>query len=115
MKETKMRIIGKVFGFLLLAVIFFAGFTTAVLHLWNWLMPAIFGLHMITYWQALGLLGLSWLLFGGPRMLPGGRNHWRHRMRERWEHMTPEEREKFRSGMRHSCGSFRSEEPKRAE
>jgi len=27
-------------------------------------------------------------------------------MKERWEHMTPEEREKFRQGMRGRCGSF---------
>ena len=52
---------------LVVLIIVGAGFATAVLHLWNWLMPATFGLHPITYWQALGLLGLSWLLFGGPR------------------------------------------------
>jgi len=102
---------------LVFAIIVFAGFTPAVQHLWNWLMPTVFGLHMITYWQALGLLGLSWLLFGGPRMLPGqGRGgHWRHRMRERWEQMTPEEREKFRSGMRHGCGPFREAKSKSVE
>ena len=30
--------------------------------------------------------------------------HWRRRMHERWEHMTPEEREKFRQGVRERCG-----------
>jgi len=102
-------------GIVLFAIIVFAGFTTAVLHLWNWLMPAVFGLHVITYWQALGLLGLSWLLFGGPRLGPHGRAHWRHRMGERWEQMTPEEREKFRAGMRHRCGSWSGEKSKGAE
>jgi hypothetical protein len=34
---------------------------------------------------------------------------WRRRMMERWEHMTPEEREKFRQSMRGRCGSFRQE------
>jgi hypothetical protein len=32
--------------------------------LWNWLMPGIFGLPAITYWQAFGLLVLARLLFG---------------------------------------------------
>ena len=34
-------------------------------HLWNWLMPAMFGLQTVTFWQALGLLVLSKILFGG--------------------------------------------------
>jgi hypothetical protein len=108
------RIVKLLVVILVFAIIVFAGFTPAVQHLWNWLMPAIFGLHMITYWQAFGLISLSWLLFGGPRMFPrhGGGGQWRHRMRERWEHMTPEEREKFRSGMRHGCGTFAEAKPK---
>jgi hypothetical protein len=32
-------------------------------------------------------------------------------MLERWEQMTPEEREKFRQGMRGRCGPFGSPEP----
>ena len=34
---------------------------------------------------------------------PGRGFDWRHRMRERWEQMTPEEREKFKEGMRRRC------------
>ena len=34
-----------------------------VMLLWNWLMPTIFGLSVITYWQAWGLVILSHLLF----------------------------------------------------
>ena len=71
--------------------------------LWNTLMPPIFGWHTITFWQSLGLLLLSKILFGGfHRHGGGGRNRWRQRMKDRWEQMTPEEREKFRNGMR--CG-----------
>jgi hypothetical protein len=44
-----------------------AGFGHAVLQLWNLLVPGIFGLRQITYWEALGLLALSWILFGGLR------------------------------------------------
>lgn len=92
----------------IVALIFAAGFGQAVLQLWNWLMPSVFGLHPITYWQALGLMGLCWILFGGPRWWRGGGPRWRYRMRERWEQMTPEEREKFRDGMRVGCGHFGS-------
>jgi hypothetical protein len=90
-----------------------AGFV--VMQLWNWLTPALFGWHTITFWQALGILVLSKLLFGGFRGgRPGWRSHWRNRMMERWEQMTPGEREKFREGMRRGCSSFgpASAEPK---
>jgi hypothetical protein len=98
----------KIVIFLLIVI---AGFGQAVLHLWNWLMPNLFGLHAISFWQAVGLLGLSWILFGGWRGFrgrPAYGMHWRRRMMERWEQMTPEEREKFRQGMRRGCGPFRA-------
>ena len=101
---------GFIFAIIFLGI-FAAGFGAAVLHLWNWLMPALFGLHTITYWQALGLLGLSWLLLQGPRGWIGGHRYRRHRMHERWQHMTPEHREKFREGMRGRCGPFRAQAP----
>jgi len=84
-----------------IAAVLVFGYVT--LRLWNWLMPAVFGLHLITFWQALGLLLLAKLLFGGFRGRGGPGIYWRRRMTERWEHMTPEEREKFRAGMK-GCG-----------
>lgn len=75
--------------------------------LWNTLIPPIFGWHVITFWQALGLLILSKILFGGFHR-HGGRDRWRRRMKERWEHMTPEQREQFRKGMRCGRGPFAS-------
>jgi|HubBroStandDraft_4_1064222.scaffolds.fasta_scaffold437870_2 hypothetical protein len=74
--------------------------------LWNCLTPTLFGWHLITFWQAIGILVLSKILFGGFRGGRGGRMRWRNRMQERWEKMTPEEREKFREGMRGRCGPF---------
>jgi hypothetical protein len=106
MKRNWVKIVIMVVLFLTIAI---AGFGQAVYHLWNWLMPSLFGLHPITFWQAVGLLALSWVLFGGWRW--GGRpsysyrRDWRRRMAERWEQMTPEEREKFRQGMWSRCGS----------
>jgi len=81
-------------------LIAFAGLVWAVFGLWNWLMPAIFGLHAITYWQALGLMALCWILFRGFRGPRFSRGSWRHGMGERWERMTPEEREEFARGLR---------------
>jgi hypothetical protein len=78
-----------------------------VMLLWNWLAPALFGLRPITFWQALGLLALCRILFGGFGLGGGGhRPHSRRRMAERWEQMTPDEREKFRQGMRSRGGGF---------
>jgi hypothetical protein len=86
-------------------------FSFIVMALWNRLMPSLFGLHAISVWQALGLLVLSKILFGGFHGRPGCGGHWRQRMGERWEQMTPEEREKFRAGMRGGCGPFGSSSP----
>ena len=81
------------------AIVAVAVFGFIVMSLWNWILPGVTGWHPITYWQALGLLVLAKILFGGFR---GHGMHWRRRMARRWEQMTPEEREKFREGMR--CG-----------
>ncbi len=93
--------------FAIFAMIGVAGFGLAVLQLWNTLMPSIFGLHTITFWQALGLLALSWILFGRlgmSRFRPAYASHWRHRMAERLEQMPPDQREKFRQGLKDRCG-----------
>jgi hypothetical protein len=74
-----------------------------VRQLWNWLLPPLFGWRQITFWQAIGLLALCRILFGG-----SGRGYYssrsRRRMAERWEALTPEERERFRQGVRARCG-----------
>lgn len=93
--------------FALFAAVACAVFGLIVMTLWNWLLPPLFGWRLITFRQALGLFVLSKVLFGGFRGRPGYRMHWRRRMAERWQQMTPEEREKFRQGMRRGCGPFR--------
>ena len=86
--------------FLKLFVLVLAGIAVLswlVMALWNWLMPALFaGAHEIGYLQAIGILVLSKILFGrfGPR--GGGHRRCGHR---RLDQMTPEEREKFQSGV----------------
>jgi|SRR5579859_3785811 len=80
-------------------------FGEIVMHLWNWLMPALFSVRQITFWQAIGLLLLCRILVGG---LGGGSNNSRSRKRSgaRWECMTPEEHEKFREWTRTRRGEF---------
>jgi len=99
----------RILKFAFFAVVLAAVFSFVVMRLWNWLMPAVFGWHLITFWQALGLLILSKILFGGFRGGPQRNWYWRRRMMERWENMTPEEREKFRQTMRGRCGPFGSQ------
>lgn len=67
--------------------------------LWNWLAPALFGWRTITFWQAVGLLALCRILFGGSGWHGSARSNVRRRMEERCANMTPEEREKFRQGL----------------
>jgi Ca2+/H+ antiporter, TMEM165/GDT1 family len=109
------RVISRIVKFLIFGLIFFTLFTFVVKGLWNWLMPSLFGLHVITFWQALGILVLSKILFGGFRGGPHRNWNWRRRMAERWEAMTPEEREKFRERMRTRCGSFGAAESPEAK
>jgi hypothetical protein len=82
------------------------GFGTMLL--WNWLVPVLFKGPIIVFWQAIGLLALSKILFGGcgrgwgGRGRCGGRGRWRSRMEERLKNMTPEEKEKFKN----KCGGY---------
>jgi hypothetical protein len=78
-----------------------------VMRLWNWLLPMLFGWRQITFWQAIGILALCRILFGshgfrGSRS--SARRRMQERMDERWERMTPEERERARQSWRGRCG-----------
>ncbi len=88
-----------------LALLAMAGFVFLVMSLWNWLIPAVFGGKIITYWQALGILVLSRILVGGL----GGSRH--KKFVANWSQLTPEEQEKFRSAMQRRCGGSASMPP----
>jgi Ca2+/H+ antiporter, TMEM165/GDT1 family len=82
-------------GFLLFTLILSA----VVMLLWNMLLPNIFSIASISYWQAIGILFLSKILFGG---FPTGHLHsdFHNRskeIKERWKQLTPEEREDLRN------------------
>jgi hypothetical protein len=93
--------------FVLTAVLFVVVIGFATMGLWNWLMPTLFGWQSISFSQAVGRLVLSKIFFGGFRGgRPGVHKSWRGRMKDRWEAMTPEERERFGKGMQGRCRSF---------
>jgi hypothetical protein len=87
-------------GFLVLGALAATVLGFVVMGLWNSLLPPLFGFKPLHFWQALGLLVLSKLLFGN--FHSGRSRHFRHHQRllQRWEGMTPEEREKFKQGFR---------------
>lgn len=69
--------------------------------LWNWLLPELFGWPQITFWQGLGLLVLSRILFGGIGG-PGGRGRKGKRgQKGHWgpPHLSDEEREHLKQQM----------------
>jgi len=61
-------------GFGILGIAFIALIGWVVMSLWNWLMPDIFGLKQINYWQSWGLMILSFILFQGFGSGGGGRS-----------------------------------------
>ncbi len=73
------RIAGMVVLGIIAAAIFALVFGYFVMLLWNWLMPLLFGLTVITYWQAFGIVILAKLIFGavGRGGKPRGHDHWK--------------------------------------
>ncbi|HTF04225.1 MAG TPA: hypothetical protein VK826_09365 [Bacteroidia bacterium] len=121
-----MRWILKCIGAVILFTVLAFALAWVTMLLWNWLVPGIFGGPMITYVEAAGLMILGRLLFGGFKSGKscchhgGGWHHGKHGYwKKRWESkmagMSPEEREKFRSGM-NKCGwKYEEEEPKQEQ
>ena len=93
------------FVFVILWLVVAAGIGAIVMLLWNWLMPVIFGLPVLSLWQALGLFVLTRILFGsfgfGRRGMPGRGGNPVH---EKWMHMTPEQRREFIKKRKHMIG-----------
>lgn len=106
MRGNKAVKIVKVLVMVAVAVVAFGWVT---MQLWNYVVPGVFGGKAITFGQAVALLVLSKILFGGFGRRGGGRPGWARRgwgpgMAGRWEAMSPEERERFRAGMRGRWG-----------
>ncbi len=100
----------KIIGFIVLAIALTALLGYIVMSLWNCVLVAVLHLSVITFWQALGILILSKILFGGFKGRWGGgpRSHkWKKEMQEKWHTMTPEEREKIKQEWRNRCRTWR--------
>lgn len=104
---------GKIIGSVVFAVLFVGLMGYAVMSLWNATLPLVIqGVSAITFWQALALLVLSRLLFGGfrgPWNRPGfggfNRDQWKNRMAERWQQLSPEQRERMRQRWGGRCNN----------
>ena len=89
--------------FLIIAGI--ALYALAIQLLWNWLLPSLFKLPLITFWQACGLMLLSKFLFGGfygffKTKNDNSRHIWRANYKDRMEQMSTEERAQFKQDFR---------------
>jgi MFS family permease len=82
-----------------------------VLHLWNWLLPSLFGWRELTFWQAVGLLALCRILFGGFGWHRPRRYVFRDRTDGRCSRLTPEERERFRQRVRERIREYLGVDP----
>ena len=95
--------------FILIGAVAILAFTGLVMLLWNNILAGVLNISTITFWQAMGILLLSKILFGGFRGGWRGRrgygpHSWKVNMPEKWASMTPEEREKFKEQWRQRCG-----------
>jgi Ca2+/H+ antiporter, TMEM165/GDT1 family len=106
----------KILFFVLMAVLAVFVFGSVVMLLWNNVLVPVIHVASISFVQALGILVLSKLLFGGFRGGQWGRHQWKHRMMHRWDNMSAEEREKFQQEWKNRCGrrSEKREEEKSA-
>ncbi|MFL5763135.1 MAG: hypothetical protein ACJ77K_04275 [Bacteroidia bacterium] len=119
-KKFKFLLVLKIiFGIAAFILIF--GFGT--MHLWNWLVPELFHGPIITFGQTVGLLVLCKILFGGfgnkfgrhhGHCGPGGKwgrhHYWKHRMHERFQNMSPEEKEKLKQRFKDRCRNWYCDE-----
>jgi hypothetical protein len=82
-----------------IAILVFGG---TVMLLWNNVLSPVLHISTITFWQGLGILVLSKILFssfsgrGGSR-----RDYWKQKMM--WNNMTPEQKEKFKEEWKNRC------------
>lgn len=99
-----MKWIFKIIGGIVLVALAVLLFGYITQYLWNIIMPYLFHLPTISFKMAIGILILSKIIFGGFRMR-GGHGWWAKRqyLKAKWEGMTPEEREKFKSEFATRC------------
>ena len=104
--------IKKIIGFSILAIAFAALLAYVVMLLWNGVLTQVVTVSTISFYQAIGLLVLSKILFGG---FPsgkhhcnqcGGGGHWKNELKEKWHGMSPEERDQLKQEWRNRCRTW---------
>lgn len=90
----------KILMWVVLGTVFIGAVGFLTMQLWNWLVPELFNGPAITFWQAMGLLLLSKILFSGIGGKRGNSGHCKHRYYEKWSAMTPDERARFKEKMK---------------
>ncbi len=87
-----------------------------IMLLWNWLAPGLFNGKPINLWQAAGLLVLAKILFGSFGQRSWSKNYnvsrqaWKIKFEQKWQQMTPEEKERFKQNFAYRCGTRRQPE-----
>jgi len=84
MRTSKFYHYGKYVLFGILGVAAIAGFGFVIMWLWNWLIPELFAGPTLTYWQTVGLLVLSKILFSGVGHGHSS-DHKDHRYKDHWK------------------------------
>lgn len=103
MKKAKWILLWTVAG---LAMVLLLGALT--MYLWNWLIPSLFKGPELRFLEALGLLLLAKILFGGwgSGCRQRGGSHWKQKYQAKLSNMSPEERERFKARMQEKwCSS----------
>ncbi|GAC1440987.1 MAG: hypothetical protein NVSMB63_08200 [Sediminibacterium sp.] len=94
----------KIIGCIGIAIAAIALISYVVMLLWNDVLTAALHVSAVNYWQAMGILVLSKILFGGFKGRGGScRQPWKNEMKEKWHNMTPEERERIKTEWRDRC------------
>jgi hypothetical protein len=88
------------------SILFFTLVGFGVMYLWNFVMPYLFGLPLIDFWKAIALFILSKILF---RSHGGwvGKGLWNMKMKEKWNQMSPEEKDRFRESWKMRCEKWK--------
>ena len=97
--------IAKGIGMSILAIGGLMLLTYVVMFLWNAILPDLIHVGHLGYWQALGLLVLCKILFGGFKMNGGPARGRGRRWKEKFEKMSPEEREELKLRLKERYGN----------
>lgn len=100
MRTSKFYRYGKYVLYGILGVAALAGFGFVVMWLWNWLIPELFSGPTLSYWQTVGLLVLSKILFSGVgHGKPGNhedgnfKDHWKRKFNKKMNGVAEERTE----------------------